>query len=57
MDDEKMIFEKVLDLMEVPEPDNSIKQRIMKIISFLMVAKEVVVFNCSIPGILLDEKT
>ncbi|MBU0567244.1 hypothetical protein KJ693_03095 [bacterium] len=53
---EKIIFEKVLDLMEVPETDSSIKQKIMKIVFFLMVVREIVVFNCSIPGILVDEK-
>jgi hypothetical protein len=53
--DEKIIFDKVVDLIDIPEPDDLIKQKIMKLVCLLMVAKEVAVFNCSIPSILLDD--
>jgi hypothetical protein len=54
--EEKIIFEKVMDLIRIPEPDSAIKQKIMKVVYFLMIVKEIAVFNLSIPSILLDDK-
>lgn len=53
--EEKIIFEKMLDLIEVPPVDTSMKKKIMKTIYFLMVMKEVAVFSCSIPGAFFDK--
>lgn len=55
--EEKIIFEKMLDLIEVPAPDTSIKKKIMKTIYFLMVVKEIAEFSCSIPGTFLDKNS
>ncbi len=55
-DEEKIIFEKILDLIKIPEPDNTTKQKIMRVVFFLMIVKEIAVFNLSIPSILMDDK-
>ncbi|MGA1826012.1 MAG: hypothetical protein ACMUIP_15260 [bacterium] len=55
--EEKIIFEKMLELIKVPPPDTSVKKKIMKTICFLMVMKEIALFSCSIPGVFLDKNS
>ncbi len=57
IDDEQLVFEQVLDALEIPEPDHVTKERIMKAVFFLIVAKEIGAFYMSLPGILLDDST
>lgn len=52
--EEKLLFEKILDLIKIPEPDDTIKQKIIKVVFLLMIVKEIAVFNLSIPGIFMD---
>ena len=47
--DEQQTFEYVLDTLDIPEPDQTTKEKIMKAVYFLTVAKEVGAFNASIP--------
>jgi len=54
-DEEKIIFEKVVDMIKIPEPDIAAKQKIMQMVYFLIIVKELAVFNLSIPSILLDD--
>ena len=54
-DDEQVLFDQVLDALDLPEPDHAIKQRIMKAVFFLVVAKEIGIFHMSIPWILLAD--
>ena len=54
--EEKIIFEKVMDLIKIPEPDITMKRKIMKIVTFLIIVKEIAVFGLSIPSILMDDK-
>jgi len=56
-DDEDLVFEQVLNALDLPEPDHATKERIMKAVYVLMVAKEIGLFHVSIPGILLDDTT
>ena len=53
--DEEQTFEYVLDSLDIPEPDQSIKDKIMKAVYFLTVAKEVGAFHASIPTTLFDD--
>ncbi len=55
--DEELLFNNVLDALDLPEPDRIIKEQILKIVMFLLVAKEIGVFHTSIPGMLLDDFT
>jgi hypothetical protein len=55
--DEEFVFEKVLDALELPEPDSATKEKIMKAVFFILVAKEIGAFHTSIPGIFLDDLT
>lgn len=55
--DEELVFEKILDALELPEPDLATKEKIMKAVFFLLVAKEVGIFYAAIPGIFLDDLT
>lgn len=55
--DEELIFNNVLDALDLPEPDRFLKEQIMKMVLFLLVAKEIGVFHVSIPGMLLDDFT
>lgn len=54
---EEVIFDKVLNALDLPEPDSSLKKQIMKIVLFLLVVKEIGAFHASIPGMLLDDLT
>lgn len=54
--EEKLLFEKILDLIKIPEPDDTIKQKIIKVVFLLMIVKEIAVFNLSIPGIFMDDE-
>lgn len=53
--DEQVLFERVLDALDLPEPDHFTKERIMKAVFFLIVAKEIGSFHLSIPWILLAD--
>ncbi len=53
--DEEFVFERVLNALELPEPDTATKEKIMKAVFFLLVAKEIGVFHLAIPGILFDD--
>lgn len=55
--DEELVFEKVLDALELPDPDSATKEKIMKAVFFLMVLKEIGLFHASILGSLLDDLT
>ncbi|WP_447968502.1 hypothetical protein [Nitrospira sp. M1] len=55
--DESLVFEQVLNALDLPDPDLVTKERIMKAVYLLMVAKEIGLFHVSIPGILLDDTT
>ncbi|MCA9471703.1 MAG: hypothetical protein MRJ96_12185 [Nitrospirales bacterium] len=55
MNDEELVFEKVLDALELPEPDRMTKERVMKAVFLLLVAKEVGAFYLSIPLTLLSD--
>ncbi|GJL54848.1 MAG: hypothetical protein NPIRA02_19800 [Nitrospirales bacterium] len=55
--DESFVFEQVLNALDLPEPDLVTKERIMKAVYLLMVAKEIGLFHVSIPGTLLDDTT
>ena len=57
IDDEQLVFEQVLDALDLPEPDHVTKERIMKAVFLLLVAKEVGLFYMSTPGILLGDST
>lgn len=57
IDDEQLVFEQVLDALELPEPDHVTKERIMKAVFLLIVAREIGSFHMAIPGILLDDTT
>jgi len=57
IDDEDLVFEQVLDVLDLPEPDQITKERIMKAVYVLMVAKEIGLFHLSIPEILLSDRT
>ena len=52
--DEALVFERVLDALELPEPDGATKEKIMKAVFFILVAREIGAFHASIPGIFLD---
>ncbi len=54
-DEEKIIFQKVLDMIKIPEPDITAKQKLMQMVYFLMIVKELAVFSLSIPCILMDD--
>jgi hypothetical protein len=54
-DEEKIIFEQVVDMIKIPKPDIAAKQKIMQMVYFLIIVKELAVFNLSIPSILLDD--
>jgi hypothetical protein len=54
-DEEKVIFQKVMDMIKIPEPDITAKQKIMQMVCFLIIVKELAVFGLSIPGILMDD--
>ncbi len=54
-DDEQQTFEYVLDSLDIPEPDQTTKNKIMKAVYFLNVAKEVGAFHASIPRTLFDD--
>jgi hypothetical protein len=56
-DDEQKLFEHVLDTLAIPEPDKSTKEKIMKAVYFLTVAKEVGAFHASIPVALFNDST
>ena len=53
-DEEKIIFEKVMDMIKPPEPDITTKQKIMQMVCFLIIVKELALFSLSIPSILMD---
>lgn len=53
-DEEDLVFEQVLDVLQIPEPDQHIKEQVMKAVFFLSVAREIGAFHASIPGTLLD---
>ncbi len=53
-DDEQQTFEYVLDSLDIPEPDLTMKDKIMKAVYLLTVAKEVGAFHASIPVTLFD---
>ena len=55
--DEELIFDKVLDALDVPAPDRFLKEQILKMVILILVAKEIGVFHASIPGILFDDFT
>ena len=57
MNDEERVFEQVLDALDLPEPDTITKEKIMKAVFLLIVAKEIGSFHIAIPGILLDDTT
>ncbi|MDH4192608.1 MAG: hypothetical protein OEY80_02575 [Nitrospirota bacterium] len=54
-DDEKQVFNQVLENLNIPEPDPAMKEKIMKAVYLLSVAKEIGAFHASIPGTLLDD--
>jgi hypothetical protein len=56
-EDEQQTFEYVLDTLDIPEPDPTTKEKIMKAVYFLTVAKEVGAFNASIPITLFHDST
>ena len=56
-DDEELMFEHVLDSLDIPEPDQTTKDKIMKAVYFLTVAKEVGAYHASIPVTLFDDST
>jgi len=55
--DEEQMFEHVLEALDIPEPDQTTKKKIMKAVYFLTVAKEVGAFQASIPITLFDDST
>lgn len=55
--DEEQMFEHVLDTLDIPEPDQTTKEKIMKAVYFLTVAKEVGAFQASIPVTLFVDST
>ena len=55
--EEELVFEKVLDSLDLPDPDAVVKEKIMKAVYFLLIAKEVGLFHAAIPGMLLDDIT
>lgn len=54
-DEEQQVFEQVLDTLHIPEPDPATKEKLMKAVYFISVAKEIGAFHASIPGTLLDD--
>ncbi len=54
-DEEQQTFEYVLDSLDIPDPDRTTKDKIMKAVYFLTVAKEVGAFHASIPSTLFDD--
>ena len=54
-DEEQQTLEYVLDSLDIPDPDRTTKDKIMKAVYFLTVAKEVGAFHASIPNTLLDD--
>ncbi len=56
-DDEQQTFEYVLDSLDIPEPDRTTKDKIMKAVYLLTVAKEVGAFHASIPVTLFDDSS
>jgi hypothetical protein len=56
-EDEQQTFEYVLDALDIPAPDKTTKEKIMKAVYFLTVAKEVGAFNASIPITLFYNST
>ncbi|MDT7041747.1 hypothetical protein [Candidatus Nitronereus thalassa] len=55
--DEELVFERVLDALDLPDPDRETKEKIMKTVFFILVAREIGMFHASIPGIFLDDLT
>lgn len=53
--DEELVFEKVLDALDLPDPDSTTKEKIMRAVFFLLVVKEIGAFHVAIPGIILDD--
>ena len=56
-DEEEQVFEHVLENLKIPEPDPATKEKIMKAVYFLTVAKEVGAFQASIPVTLFVDST
>ena len=56
-DDEQQTFEYVLDSLDIPDPDRATKDKIMKAVYLLTVAKEVGAFHASIPVTLFDNSS
>ena len=56
-DEEQQTFEYVLNSFDIPEPDQTTKDKVMKAVYFLTVAKEVGAFHASIPITLLNDST
>ena len=56
-DDERQTFEYVLDALDLPDPDHNTKNKIMKAVFLLTVAKEVGAFHASIPLTLFHDST
>jgi len=54
-DEEQQTFEYVIDTLDIPEPDQTTKDKIMKAVYFLTVAKEIGAFHASIPITLLHD--
>ena len=55
MNEEELLFDQVLDALDLPEPDHVTKHSVMKAVFLLLVAKEIGLFHVSIPAILLDD--
>ena len=56
-DEENLVFEQMLETLNIPAPDETTKEQIMKAVLALNVAKEIGAFHASIPEILIDDSS